>query len=176
MMTHFSNAKANLFPFLEQYNLIYPFIGPNKNALTLKTIIRKMCDKSKDQMSIFNQMKATGQYELEHIYLDVLGLLGAGMDTTSAATASALYLLKKSSKVDKLMDEMKKSGIDILKRPTEVCSGGQEGSILSEKELGQIAPKLQNCDYLTYSVKESLRIDNSAYFSIRYVAKKNVRI
>jgi cytochrome P450 len=182
MMAHFTIIKANIFPFLEHYNLIYPFKATNKNAATIKREIRNFCEKSEDQESIFNQMKKAGQYDdIEEVYSDILGLLGAGMDTTSTAAASALYLLKKSKKDAKLIKEMDKFGLGVLRKSTDCSfiksdSSDKPSDVISDEEFLTLSSKIQDCDYLTYSVKESLRLDNSAFFSIRYYAKQNIEI
>jgi cytochrome P450 len=193
IVSHLSSVKANLFPFLEKYNLIYPFIATNKNWDTFRDKIREFCENSKDKESVYNQMLNTGKFEKVDVWHDIIGLLGAGMDTTSTAAASALYLLKKNpQKMQKLLNELSKIGLDFLQKPCENTENNiekdQPGTIeskddpqrdenfLSEKELREVNAKIQKWDYLTYVVKETLRMDNSAYFSIKYIAKQDIQI
>jgi cytochrome P450 len=92
---------------------------------------------------------ATNQFKREDVYLDIIGLIGAGMDTTSTAVASTLFLLKKYPEtLDKLITEMNESGMDILKKPSQ-SNGNPESEIMTEQDFSGISEKLQSCEYLT---------------------------
>lgn len=92
---------------------------------------------------------ATNQFKREDVYLDIIGLIGAGMDTTSTAVASTLFLLKKYPEtLDKLITEMNESGMDILKKPSQ-SKGNPESEIMTEQDFSGISEKLQSCEYLT---------------------------
>jgi cytochrome P450 len=81
------SIKANLFPFLEKYNLIYPMKATNKNYEVFKKQVKEYCDQSEDPKSIFNQIISANEFKRDDVYCDIIGLMGAGMDTTSTAVA-----------------------------------------------------------------------------------------
>ena len=93
--------------------------------------------------------------------MDLNLFIFAGFDTTSRTINVTLYHLKKNPKVlEKLMNEIRKHKLD---RTGE----------MSDLELRDA---LQNCDYLNYVVKESLRIDTPGPITLGYVAYEEVTI
>jgi len=155
-----------VFPFLKKYPIVQPYKGTVINAKTIKMSLRKFCDDSKDEGSVFNRLVALNKFDREDIYNDILGFLLTGMDTTADGIASILYFLKKNPRVmDKLKDELKIAGLDYL-----------SGKNLTKEQLDGIHPRVQNCDYLSYVFKEMLRLDSPGMWSIKYEAKENIKI
>lgn len=109
---------------------------------------------------------AQGDIPKNDVINDIVGLLSAGMDTTSDFISSSLYYLKKHPEVaKKLKAELSQSGLDDLKLA--------DITALDQTELYE---KIQQCDYLTYVLKETLRLNSPGFFSIKYEATKPVKI
>ena len=93
--------------------------------------------------------------------MDLNLFIFAGFDTTSRTINVTLYHLKKNPKVlEKLMNEIRKHKLD-------------HTGEMSDLELRDA---LQNCDYLNYVVKESLRIDTPGPITLGYIAYEEVTI
>jgi cytochrome P450 len=110
---------------------------------------------------VYKKLLNAKQFTDDEVFYDINSFLFAGLDTTSHTIASCLYLLKKHpEKYDKLVEELKLAGIT--------------------KDLSADTPNLrdtiENCEYLLFSVKETLRLDPPLPVSIYYIAKDNIEI
>ena len=96
-----------------------------------------------------------GEYEStpEEAMNDIMGLLFAGLDTTSHALVSCIYFIKKNPQnYSKLIEEIGKAGI----------TKDMDYSLQESKD------KIHSCDYLNFVVKEVLRIDPPGQFTLNY--------
>lgn len=166
VMVIFGTQLGNIFPFIQTYSLMNPYKSVMQNSITLYSAVRKYCDESKDENSLFNRLLKLGTIKREDIYWDIVGLIGAGMDTTADTISSTLYFLKKFPMVRaKLIEQLNNSGLDILKKKE-----------LKGEDMKDIHEKLLEWEYLNYVIKETLRIDSAGSWSIRYLANKDVKI
>ena len=160
-----SDPLSIVFPFLKEYPLFDPIKSIQKNSDTFYEAVRYYCDNCSDKDTVFNQIMALGTIKREDAYYDIGALISAGMDTTSHLISSSLFFIQKFDKQEKLINQMKESELDVLKKKN-----------LSEKELSSLYEKINNCDYLNYTIKEALRLDAPSSFGIKYIAKKNIKI
>ena len=88
-------------------------------------------------------------------------LLFAGFDTTSKAISSTLYLLKKNPEIlKKLLISLESS--EILK--------------LKFEDESTLKDLYDNWDYLSFVIKESLRIDPTAISGLLYTALEDISV
>ena len=171
----FTSPVGKLFPTLAQNNLVEPFKTNSKNIAEFRRAITDFCEKSSDKNSIYNFLrnydtsnngaasdgKSIKGIPKDHCVNDTLVLLFGGFDTTSHTVTSALYLLKRNpDKLDKLMNNLKDHKIDEIDTQTDT----------------EAKDNLQSCDYLFHCIKEALRIDNAAGFSLYYEVKEDISI
>ena len=84
----------------------------NRNINEISRVLKLFLKKSKDEQSIYRKMIDEHNLSEEDAFLDIVGLLFGGHDTTSHGLLSCLYFLKKNPHTsDKLKEELKKSGI-----------------------------------------------------------------
>ena len=109
---HLFNTIGNIFPILNDYNLIKPYTTIKKNCDEIK---RKLVDYLKvadDPNSFYSQIKNCDKFTQDELVSDLILLIFAGSDTTSHTTASLIYLIKKNPHVySKIKAEYEKFGI-----------------------------------------------------------------
>ena len=149
----FFNFIGKIFSFLSTYNLIEPFKSNAKNLETLKDSLFRYLDNSQDKESVYQILYKSGNFTKYECAMDALLMLFAGFDTTSRGLSSTLILLKKNpEKLKKLYEELETYKItDITDLPKEKYK-----SICDE------------CDYLNFVLKESLRIHSPVVQSLTY--------
>lgn len=157
---------GRIFPFLKGYPIVDPYKTLLKNITHMIDTFKKASRESKDKSSLYHQLMALGTIAEVDVANDAAAIISAGMDTTSDFISGALYHLKKAPhKLEKLMQEMKECGLDILKKKN-----------LTDAESEEISEKIQSCDYLNYTCKEVLRLNPPGFISIKYHATKDTRI
>ena len=103
----------------------------------------------------------SGKFTADEVFYDICSTIFAGLDTSSHALTSILYFLKKNPDVmTKLKSELAKYGITKDLNPEDPT----------------FKDKIERCDYLTYCVKEGLRLDPPLNASIFYEALENIDI
>ena len=103
----------------------------------------------------------SGKFTADEVFYDICSTIFAGLDTSSHALTSILYFLKKNPDVmTKLKSELAKYGITKDLNPEDPT----------------FKDKIERCDYLTYCVKEGLRLDPPLNTSIFYEALENIDI
>ena len=158
----YMSPKGKLLPFLAKYGLAQPYKSNLKNRESLFDAIRKFTAQTKDTESVYKRLEALGKFSKEVLVVDTVMLLIAGFDSTSILITSCLFQLKKKNPeaLQKLMESSSKWGIINVDK--------SKGSSL--KDI------YENCDYLNYVIKETLRIDGPAVYSVLYYAKDEVEI
>ena len=147
----FISPKAKLLQFLAERYLIEPYKTNHRNCLYFRKRLEELVNKSKDKESMYYALMKTGNFTAEECIMDLLVIILAGFDTTSRVIWSCLYYIKKHPDVfKKLMDEIRKYKLDCVE----------------EVSYEKLRDAFLNCDYLTYVVKESLRIDPPAPLSL----------
>ncbi|CAI2379860.1 unnamed protein product [Moneuplotes crassus] len=112
------------------------------------------------QKSLANYLKIKEISE-EQVIEDYLNVIDAADDTLDICLVSCLFRLKQNSHVHrKLVEELKSCGIT--------------AAIDDISEL--TADKLSDCDYLTYVIKECLRMDPSSICTAPYMTYEDVEI
>jgi len=148
-------------PILNKYNLVNPFKRDMKNIEIMKRTLHEITSKCKDEGSIYYKLTQDKDNKEEDIFEDIIGFMLAGTETTSHAIGSAIYFLKKNPNcLAKLMKEFESNG---FKR-----SGHSEDKYTSDN--------IHKMDYLSYVVKETLRVDTPAGESLMYSAKVNTSL
>ena len=88
-------------------------------------------------------------------------MIFAGFDTTARSLSSTIFNLKRyPDKLEKLKSELSKVGLQST----------------DEKSEKQLLEAYNNCDYLTYAIKEGLRLDPPTPESLNYKAIKDTEI
>ena len=157
----FYNPKGKLFAFLADYNLIDPYKTNAKNTNTYYTSLVKYLDNCKDQDSVYHELYKSGNFTKRECVMDALLMLFAGFDTSSRAISGTVCLLKKNpDKLEKLLHEFEEYNIaNITDRPQDQCK-----NVYNE------------CEYLSFVLKESLRFDTPALESITYQAMQDCEL
>ena len=157
----FFNPKGKIFQFLADYDLIDPYKTNAKNTNTYYTSLVKYLDNCEDQDSVYHELYKSGNFTKHECVMDALLMLFGGFDTSSRCLSGAICLLKKNpDKLDKLLHELKESKIaNITDRPQD-----EYKTIYNE------------CDYLTFVLKESLRVDSPAIEGIPYLTVKDCEL
>ena len=157
----FLNPKGKILAFLARYKLVEPYKTNAKNTATYYTSLVKYLDNCKDQDSVYYELYKSGNFTKHECVMDALMMLFGGFDTSSRVISGALCLLKKNTdKLEKLLHELEECKIaNITDRPQN-----QYKSIYNE------------CDYLNFVLKESLRIDSPIAETISYEAVKDCEI
>ena len=89
-----------------------PFKANVINKKSIYNTIIKFLDSSKDDTSVYRQIKASKKYSDEELISDILGLMAGGFHTSSYALGATLYYLKMNPRVmTKLQDELGKHGL-----------------------------------------------------------------
>ena len=157
---------SRIFPFIKGTTLLQPYKSLYNNMNNIYTALRKMCDESKDEKSVFRRLMALGKFEVEDVYNDTMALLSAGMDTSGDFIAMVMYYLYKfPAKKAKLMEELAESKLDCLKHAE-----------VAPEDIADLHVRLNSCNYLNYVLKEVLRLDTPGPWSIKYIAKEDVTI
>lgn len=68
VMVIFGTQLGNIFPFIQTYSLMNPYKSVMQNSITLYSAVRKYCDESKDENSLFNRLLKLGTIKREDIY------------------------------------------------------------------------------------------------------------
>ena len=154
--------RGRVIDLLREKSLIEPYKTNNRNKHEIDRKLKNFLKFSKDDQSVYKQLVSKNQFTEDKIYNDMMLLLFAGFESTSHAIASSIYFLHKNKRVmDKLMDELKWNGIANLNQSD------------NEESLKQ---HFEECDYLNYVTKETLRIDPPSFASLMYYAKENIKI
>jgi cytochrome P450 len=165
VLEEFFHPISMLFPFAQQYNLIWTFRKNKLNIDTFKDGCREILKASKDQNSIANQLT----HHVENLSDDVLFddmmvLMVAGSETTSHSLVSALYFIQKYPKVhDSLVNELKENGFMDIENP----------NLFEEKYNLET---LNDMPYLNSFVKETFRYDSVTAESFDNFAKEDIEI
>lgn len=147
--------------FLMHYNLVNPFKRDRENFLTYMEGMKELYSNCKDEESICKQILEKTDFEDAEKIMDLNGFILAGAETSSHAIVSTLYFLKKyPEKLEKLLEEFRENDItaDLIN------SGG-----LTREVVEQL-------DYLSCVIKETLRVDNPAHEPFQYITLDDVNI
>ena len=149
----FFDPIGKILSFLSNYNLIEPYKSNAKNIRTLNDSLSRYLDNSQDKESVYQMLYKSGNFTKHECLKDALLMLFAGFDTTSRGLSSTVILLKQNpEKLQKLYQEIETCGI---RKITDVPREKYK-SIYDE------------CDYLNYVLKESLRLDPPVIHSLTY--------
>ena len=129
--------------------------------------LREFLANSKDDQSIYHQLKNAGQHLSENEILhDVTGLLEGGLDSTAHTMTAMLYLAKRHpehfAKLSAHIDQH-------VQLREEKPFLPQFKDAVSRDKLGQM-------DYLSNFVKEAQRFDGAAITSLTYDVKEDCTI
>ena len=161
IMKSLMNPLSILFPFIVDYNLCKPYTTIEKNCAELRAVLKKFLDMSSDESSVYKQLIHQHKVDETQALHDIIMLLFAGYDTTSHAICSVIYFMKVNPEAcKKLKSELSKIGIN-------------QHTDYSNAETKE---KIQNCDYLLYVIKETLRMDPPAYSSVPTKTKDSIEV
>lgn len=154
--------KNIIFPFLISKHWCYPNNILKQNVDCLHKTLQAYFDKADVSDSIYAQVLAEHpELDPQMLLVDIIAIFFAGHDTSSHALCSILFNLAKHRAVyDKAVAELRAAKADL----------GDAGDEVVTHEL------IQNCDYLHYVVKESMRIDNPIPTSLAYFARDKIQI
>jgi cytochrome P450 len=153
---------CTIFPFLITNDLVEPFKRSIENVRELERILKEYLSESKDDNSFYAKMKATGRFTEEEMVGDLLLMLFAGTDTTSHATVSLVYFLKKFPQcAQKCMKEYERLGI--------ITNEGIQREKVTIKMF-------EETEYTEYFIKEVFRLDHTAPETVSYKTLENVEI
>ncbi|CAI2365712.1 unnamed protein product [Moneuplotes crassus] len=160
-MVEFIHPITSLIPPLNDYNFIGPWRRNNKNFTVFKDALREMISESKDQNSLWNMMSQLNQFTDDEIFHDLVLLMIGGSETSSHCLCSIFYYLAKFPEArKKLREELDKFGL-------------KKGSNLEASIKMEVIEKL---DYLSWVIKEALRMDPPIPTSFFYEAKEDIKI
>jgi cytochrome P450 len=160
-----SSIKSVMFPFLIHNNWLAPNNIVHENWQILWTKLRSfLSTPSQDgHKSVYAQvLEMDKSIDKELLMKDMILFYFAGHDTSSHALSSLLYFSRKSQQVyDKLIQEIKNT--------------------LQFEDRSKVAnfiniSTLDSLDYLSYTIKETLRFDNPAAISLGYKALEDINI
>ena len=98
-------------PILNEYNLVNPFKRNMKNIKAMRTTLKEITDKCKDEGSIYYKLTQGKNNKEDDIFEDIIGFMIAGTETSSHAIGSAIYFLKKNPNcLAKLLEEFESNG------------------------------------------------------------------
>lgn len=130
----YSHPFIRLFPFLKQHPIIDPIYTAFRNADSSINCFLKTAKESSVKTSLYHRLVALGTISEVDVGMDLIGLLAAGMDTLSDLITGAFYHLKKApKKLEILMAEMEKCGLDVLRNKD-----------LTESEIQDTLEKIQS--------------------------------
>lgn len=150
-----------IFPFIAKLSIFQPHKRFYTNLDNWKKLIRGVVNNLKDEHSVVYKLLHTQGITKEEILCDVPFFYFAGLDTTVHLMSSCLFHLSKYPDVRmKLMSEIHNTGF----------SDGM--GITNAYSLHNI----DKMEYLTYFIKETLRLDPTAISSGRYMAYQDTEI
>jgi len=127
----------------------------------LRKTIQEAIDFSKDETSVMYGLRETMGNDPIQMLDDLMGVMMAGVDTSAHAFCTTMYLLKKNpEKLEKLTEQLKKHGFD---KNTDMLEHLNKDTI-------------EELDYLSYVLKESLRCDSPTIDTLNYKAYEDCRI
>ena len=150
---------VHILPFLNKYELINPFKRNRKNANVFFEFLYEIVDASKDEKSVFCQMKKLG-FSKEIIIHDLHDLFLAGTETSSRTVTSVLYHLKKYPEVMKKLESELFAHFDKY--------SDNDGKFDKDKIL--------EFEYLNNVIKEALRIDPPSFESLASLPSEDITI
>lgn len=87
------NPITQLFPFVTQFKLINPFKRNKNNLETIRAVMVKAINLTKDENCVIYNFKQEPEISPEALRDDFLGTLLAGIDTSSHTFAATVYFL-----------------------------------------------------------------------------------
>jgi cytochrome P450 len=161
LIMEFFHPIAILFPILDQKLLCNPFKRNYNNLITMKNTMRTLIAESKDKNSVLSILKGMNEFSEEDIFNDLILFMAAGTETSSHVLTSAMYFLKKYPDVfNKLKQELEDHGIN---KGTDFMENFNFDTI-------------EELDYLSCVVKETLRFDTPVLDSLYYTAYEDIKI
>ena len=160
-LNHYMSLKFLLFPFLAYRNLIEPFKTDKKNIDNINKDLLNFSKISKDNRSALNKVISKKNIDLETAVNNIKSFLVGGIETSARWMSSIIYYIAKYPKwYEKLVNELK------------ACNAlNQDGTLnFISKEV------INSWDYLSYVIKEALRIDPPAVETVPYKALQDVKI
>ena len=155
------NPMTMLLPFLNKYKLVDPFKRNHENNEMLRTTLQEAIDFSKDETSVLYNLREVMKDDPVQMLDDLMGVMMAGVDTSAHAFCTTLYFLKKNpEKLDKLIQELKDHGFDENTNMVEHLN----------------KDTIEELDYLSYVVKETLRLDSPTIDTLNYMAKEDCKL
>ncbi|CAI2366350.1 unnamed protein product [Moneuplotes crassus] len=156
-----TNPLTLFFPIMNITNVVNPWKRNHKNGQSLYRAVKHIIANSQDEDSMWSKISKVSDFTDQEILPDLMILLLAGSETTADNFTSVLYYLKKYPDVKaKLMKELEENDI------TPGCNALEKITV----------ENIQECDYLSNVVKESLRIDPPLLFSLSYEAYADTEI
>ncbi|CAI2366121.1 unnamed protein product [Moneuplotes crassus] len=156
-----AHPMTMFFPILNKLNVVNPWKRNFKNLSRFRSIMKEMLHRSKDKNSVWHQISQLEKFSKDDIFNDLLLIIMGGGDTISRSFVSMLYFLKKyPSTLSKLKHELAQHGF------VKGCDLDQMFTM----------ENIQKLEYLSYVIKEVLRIDAPIWTTMNYYAFKDVEI
>ena len=160
-LENYYNPLTVMLPFLNEYRIVNPYKRDHKNMLKFKEAVRELIKESKDTNSVGYKLAKFDAISEQEGLDDVCGSMVAGAETTAHSLVSCLYFLNKHPKIlKKLRDELE-----------ENCF--VKGEDLKSKFT---IDNIQNLTYLTWVIKETLRVDSVVSDTFDYEALEDISI
>ncbi|CAI2366632.1 unnamed protein product [Moneuplotes crassus] len=158
-----SHPLSILFPFMVHRNLLRPNNIVGENCQNLWRVLSGYLEQNKDDDSVYYRVLANNSsFDKDLLMRDMILFYFAGHDTSSHAISSCIFFMKKNPDViQKCIEELK------------VVFGEINADSIGEHLTPQ---KIDELDYLTYVIKETLRYDNPATMSLGYQAINDVTV
>jgi len=146
---------------LADANIINPFKRDHENYQVFLEGMKELYKNCKDETSICMQILKNEQTTESEKMSDLNTFILAGAETSSHGIVSTLFLLKKHPETfAKLRKEIQDAGIN-------------KETVTNESLTRE---KIEELDYLSCVIKESLRIDGPGAESFFYSAKQNIKL
>jgi cytochrome P450 len=161
MATAWMHPLTALLPFLNIYNLINPFKRNQRNLERFKEYLNEAIENTNDEKSIWKRVLKRSTIDKGALLEDFVGLITGGAETISHTLAVVLYYLKKRPDVEKkIMLELDSRGFKKFADCADMYS----------------LDNINEWEYLTFVIKECMRIDGPAWETLRYEAYQDVTI
>jgi len=155
------NPLTTMFPWMNKYNVTNPYKRDDENLQRFKNALREVLATSKDEKSIWGQVKDNEWYEKECLIDDLNTFCIGGFENSSKVVVTTLYHLKKfPESLKKLREELESHGFTKNADPKELFN----------------LDNISSLDYLANVIKEGMRIDSPSIETFAYSAYEDIEI
>jgi cytochrome P450 len=155
------NPLTTALPFLNTYNLVNPYKRDDDNLRRCRVALEEVLDETKDEKSIYHQIKNVEWYDKETLFAELTAFTVAAFESSAQSTTTVLYnLAKKPECLKKVRAELEENGFKI---------GADFGKICTMDSI-------QDLEYLGMVIKEAWRMDTPFAETFPYQAYEDIEI